>query len=164
MDCPERNLKEGTELKIPVEGSIVNFIYKDFVKISGENFETSKSTLYFKVESKDNKQHSFFINDKVLTLSLQLTNYLMSAYDGIYLEDYLIKKGILPEKKFIDFNNYPSLTEEQLIEYEPELQKLKQEIEEEEIEREKIKRIIHRTSNVISFQDEKEKRCKKEWT
>ena len=50
MDCPERNLKEGTELKIPVEGSIMNFIYKDFFKISGDNYETNKPILYFKFD------------------------------------------------------------------------------------------------------------------
>ncbi len=161
----ERNLNKGDIVKLPIGDSVISFKYIEFVKKDIVVEGISKRHFYFKLQAEDDFTNIIWVDHDLLDIGLLLVDYQRQKNNGIYSEDYLIKKNILEKHKIplLDFNNIPPLTQKQIDDFEPERLRLEQEIREyEEQQLENFKKNNKKNSKIFCFLKEKKKRCKKE--
>lgn len=161
----ERNLNKGDIVKLPIGNSVISFKYIEFVKKDIVEEGKSKRHFYFKLQAKDDFTNVIWVDHDLLDIGLLLVDYQRQKNNGIYSEDYLIKKTVIENHKvpLLDFNNIPPLTQKQIDDFEPERLRLEQEIREyEEQQLENFKKNNEKKSKIFCFLKEKKKRCKKE--
>ena len=138
-------------------------------KYTGEEFENSEHisggilvSNYYKFKDLSNEFSYIWVDHNAFSKGLVIYNYLEQENNGVYHEEDLIDMGFFPNKTkpLLDFNNIPPLTQKEIDDFEPERLRLEKEIrdhEKEKIKEEKIKK-----SSLVSLENEKKKRCKKD--